>query len=192
VRGRARVVKRSRIGPRAAGPATSAAESRTAGRGPLDPFNPGRDRTVRPSVHSTTAQAQASRRSPMSSLLPTSPLGRVVYGLAVFTFAFWALAIAMLLTWSPGRTLAATTVARLVPRQAPDAEAVAAAVADDDSGSACDQVCDSSHGYSYSYSDDNDRGDDGHGFAWALVDKDGTCYIENGNASHVRARAVNG
>jgi len=140
----------------------------------------------------------------MSPLPRLSPLGRIAFALAVFSLSFWALAGVAFLAWSsPGRTLAATTLARLVDSEANAAETIATAEADDDSGSVCDDACDdaakssssssssSSHSYSYSYTDD-DGDDDGHGFAWALVDRDGSCYIENGNATHVRARAVNG
>ena len=49
----------------------------------------------------------------MHSLFWSSPLGRLVMGLGVFTFAFWALAGAALFAWSPGRGVAMAAVSRL-------------------------------------------------------------------------------
>ena len=42
----------------------------------------------------------------MHSLFWSSPLGRLVVGLGVFTFAFWALAVAAFFAWSPSRGVA--------------------------------------------------------------------------------------
>jgi len=110
----------------------------------------------------------------------SSPIGRALFGLAVFTFAFWALAIAVFLTWSPGRSLAAAAAERVLAPRVPASDALASGDCDLAADTA---LCDDEHGFAY------DTGTDRDDFSWAVVDDDGSVDIEGGNAPHVRSHA---
>jgi len=110
----------------------------------------------------------------------SSPIGRALFGLAVFTFAFWALAIAVFLTWSPGRSLAAAAAERVLAPRVPASDALASGDCDLAADTA---LCDDEPGFAY------DTGKDPDDFSWAVVDDDGSVDIEGGNATHVRSHA---
>jgi hypothetical protein len=119
----------------------------------------------------------------MHSLFWSSPLGRLVVGLGVFTFAFWALAAAALLAWSPGRGVAMAAASHLAARSVRAADAATTPDTGDDS---CSAMCDdaSSNSYSYSYST---GGDDDQDFGWAVLDAGNVMVIDGGEPDHVRA-----
>src|SRR5262245_59653780 len=109
----------------------------------------------------------------MHSLFWSSPLGRLVVGLGVFTFAFWALAAAALLAWSPSRGVAMSAVSRMGSHPVHATEAVATPENEEDS---CSAMCDDAAGYSYDYSTGSENDD----FAWALMDGSGSMTIDGG------------
>lgn len=114
----------------------------------------------------------------------SSPLGRLVVGLGVFTFSFWALAAAALFAWSPSRGVAMAAATRLGPHEV-RANAVAAPDTEEDS---CSAMCDDAAGYSYDYSTGAEDGD----FAWAVLDGSGSMTIDGGEPDHVRSHARRG
>jgi hypothetical protein len=122
------------------------------------------------------------------SLFWSSPLGRLVIGLGVFTFAFWALAAATFIAWSPSRGVAMAAVARAGSHRVHATDAAVSPRTDDDSCSAmCDEAADNS--YSYSNSNGSDEGDD---FGWAVIDAGNDMVIDGGNVQHVRGHARRG
>jgi hypothetical protein len=123
----------------------------------------------------------------MHSMFWSSPLGRVIVGLGVFTFAFWALAAAAFLAWSPSQGVALAAVSQLGAHGVHASDAVETPDTGDDS---CTAGCDaSSDGFSFSTtSDDDDQPD----FAWAVLDGSGSMTIEGGNANEVRVHARHG
>jgi hypothetical protein len=122
----------------------------------------------------------------MHSPLWSSPLGRLLAGVGMFSLASWALAAAAFLTWSPDRGLAAAAIARLVDR-GHQVEAVVATV-EGVPESPCASTCDETSGFSYSTDSDDDR----DGFSWAVMDSDGSVTIDNGDAREFRAHARRG
>jgi len=128
----------------------------------------------------------------MHSLFWTSPLGRVLFGLGVFTFAFWALAAAAFFAWSPNRGVAMSAVTRLGSRPA----RAAASSTPDTKKDSCTAMCDDASSYSYGYStgsDDDDWSDSGRdGFRWAVLDADGSMTTDGGESDHVRSHARRG
>jgi hypothetical protein len=121
----------------------------------------------------------------MHSLFWSSPLGRLVVGLGVFTFAFWALAAAAVVAWSPGRGVAIAAVDRLGSSRVYASEAVA--TPDTEEGS-CSATCDDASGFSYDYN----AGSDADDFGWAVLDGDGTVTIDGGEADRVRSHSRRG
>jgi hypothetical protein len=121
----------------------------------------------------------------MHSLFWSSPLGRLVVGLGVFTFAFWALAAVALFTWSPSRGVAMAAANHLGSPRVHASEAVATPDNKEDS---CSAMCEEATGYSYDYSTGSDTDD----FAWAVVDGSGSVTIDGGDADYVRVRSRNG
>jgi len=117
------------------------------------------------------------------SLFWSSPLGRVVVGLGVFTFAFWALAAAAFFAWSPGRGVAMAAVTHLASHAVRATGAVAAPATGNDS---CTDTC-TDDSYSYSTGSDDEQG-----FAWAVLDTDNDLVIDGGEPNHVRAYARRG
>jgi len=122
----------------------------------------------------------------MHSLFWSSPLGRLVVGLGVFTFAFWALAAAALLAWSPGRGVAMAAASHLAARPV---RASAAATARDIGDDSCSAMCDQASSNSYSYSTGDDDEQD---FSWAVLDAGNVMVIDGGEPNHVRAYARRG
>jgi hypothetical protein len=120
------------------------------------------------------------------SLFWSSPLGRLVIGLGVFTFAFWALAAAAFVAWSPSRGVAMAAVARAGSHRVHAANAAATPRTGDDS---CSAMCDVETSSSYSYSNGSDDGDD---FGWAVIDAGNDMVIDGGNVQHVREHARRG
>lgn len=120
----------------------------------------------------------------MHSLFWSSPLGHLVVGLGVFTFAFWALAAAALVAWSPSRGVAIAAVDRLGSPQVHASEAVATPT---EEGS-CTATCDDASGFSYDY----DSGSDVDDFAWAVLEGNGTMTIDGGEADRVRSHSRRG
>jgi len=84
-----------------------------------------------------------------------------MFALAVFTFAFWSLALAAFLAWSPGRSVAAAAVARFVAPRDADTAALAADSIENLPDTA---LCEDEAGFSYSTDDDADDS-----FSWSLV-----------------------
>ena len=121
----------------------------------------------------------------MHSPFWSSPLGRLVVGLGVFTFSFWALAAAALCAWSPSRGVAMAAVTRLGSHAVRATNAVAAPAKEEDP---CSAMCDDAAGYSYDSSTGADDGD----FAWAVLDGSGSMTIEGGEPDHVRSHARRG
>lgn len=123
----------------------------------------------------------------MHSVFWSSPLGRVVVGLGVFTFAFWALAAAAFLAWSPSRGVALAAVSQLGSQRVHASDAVDTPDTGDDS---CTTGCDASaEDFSYSTrSDDGDQPD----FGWAVLDAGGSMTIDGGEADQVRIHARHG
>ena len=123
----------------------------------------------------------------MHSVSWSSPLGRVIVGLGVFTFAFWALAAATFFAWSPSGAVALAAASQLGSHRAHAPEAVETPDTEDDS---CTAGCDaSSEGFSYNTgSDDGDEPD----FAWAVLDGNGSMTIDGGEADQVRVHAPHG
>ena len=122
----------------------------------------------------------------MHSLFWSSPLGRLAIGLGVFTFAFWALAVAVFFAWSPSRGVAMAAASRLASRPVRAAAAVTTPDTQDDS---CSAMCDDAAGYSYGYNTGSDADQD---FAWAVLDTGNDMIIDGGEADHVRANARRG
>jgi len=116
----------------------------------------------------------------------SSRLGRLVIGLGVFTFAFWALAAAAFVAWSPSRGVAMAAVARAGSHRVHATNAAATPHTGDDS---CSAMCEEPAGYSYSYSNGADEGDD---FGWAVIDAGNDMVIDGGNVQHVREHARRG
>jgi hypothetical protein len=110
----------------------------------------------------------------------------VIVGLGVFTFAFWALAAAAFLAWSPSHGVAVAAVSRHGSHAAKITNAVAAPGTKDDS---CTAMCDGDSGYSYGYSTGSDGDED---FAWAVLDAGNDMVIDGGEPSHVREHARKG
>jgi hypothetical protein len=132
----------------------------------------------------------------MHSQFWSSPLGRVVVGLGLFTFAFWALAAAAFFAWSPNRGVAMAGLSRLGahPHTVHATDAVSAPDTEKDP---CTAMCDDASSFSYSYStgsgadeDGSDHADDG--FGWAVLDASGSMTIDGGEPDHVRAHARKG
>jgi hypothetical protein len=121
----------------------------------------------------------------MHSLFWSSPFGRLIVGLGVFTFAFWALAAAALFAWSPSRGVAMAAVSHLGSHEVKASEAVAAPDQEEDP---CSAMCDDAAGFSYDYSTGSENDD----FAWAVMDGNGSLTIDGGEAEHVRANARQG
>ena len=121
----------------------------------------------------------------MHSLFWSSPLGRLVVGLGVFTFSFWALAAAALFAWSPSRGVAMAAVNRLGSHAVRTVNAVAAPDAEKDP---CAAMCDDATGYAYDYSTGAEDGD----FGWALLDASGSMTIDGGEPDHVRSHVRRG
>ena len=121
----------------------------------------------------------------MHSQFWSSRLGRLVLGLGVFTFAFWALAAAAFLAWSPSRGVALAAAGQLGSRRVHASDAVETPDPGDDS---CTAGCDASS-FSYSTgSGDDDQPD----FAWAVLDGSGSMTIDGGEADQVRVHARHG
>jgi hypothetical protein len=118
----------------------------------------------------------------MHSPFWSSPLGRVIVGLGVFTFAFWALAAAAFFAWSPGRGIATAAASHFDPHPVHASDAVRTPGTVDDS---CAALCDHPAGCSYSYSTGTEDDPD---FAWAVLDADGRMTVDGGEADDVRAR----
>ena len=123
----------------------------------------------------------------MHSLFWSSPLGRLIVGLGVFTFAFWALAGAAFFAWSPSRGVAMAAVRHLAPRAVHASDAVTTPDTRDDT---CSAMCDDDAGYSYSYSTASDE--DEPDFGWAVLDAGNDMVIDGGEPNHVRANARRG
>lgn len=124
----------------------------------------------------------------MHPLFWSSPLGRVIVGLGVFTFAFWALAAAVLVAWSPTRGVATAAVSRMAARSVRAADAATAPdTADDSCTPMCDEAASTSNSYSYSTGDDGEQD-----FAWAVLDAGNVMVIDGGEPDHVRAHARHG
>jgi hypothetical protein len=119
----------------------------------------------------------------MHSLFWSSPLGRTIVGLGVFTFTFWALAAAAFFAWSPGRGVAMAAVTHLASHAVRATDAVAAPDTGDDS---CTATCEDD---SYSYGTGSDDHQD---FAWAVLDAGNVMVIDGGEPNHVRANARRG
>jgi len=116
------------------------------------------------------------------SLFWSSPLGRVIVGLGVFTFAFWALAAAAFFAWSPGRGVAMAAVTHLASHAVHATDALAAPA---ENNSCTDTCTDDSYSYSTGSGDDQD-------FAWAVLDAGNELVIDGGEPNHVRAYARHG
>jgi hypothetical protein len=122
----------------------------------------------------------------MHSQLWSSPLGRVIVGLGVFTFAFWALLAAAFVAWSPSRSAAMAAVSRVGSHSVHATDAVSAPrTGKDDS---CTAMCDDAAGYSY----DSSTGTDGDDFGWAVLDAGNDMVIDGGEPAHVREHARRG
>jgi hypothetical protein len=121
----------------------------------------------------------------MHSLFWSSPLGRVVVGLGVFTFSFWALAAAALFAWSPSHGVAMAAVNRLGSHAVRTVNAVAAPDVQEDP---CAAMCDDATGYAYDYSTGTEDGD----FGWAVLDGSGSMTIDGGEPNHVRSHVRRG
>ena len=119
----------------------------------------------------------------MHSLFWSSPLGRVVVGLGVFTFAFWAMAAAAFFAWSPGRGVAMAAANHLGTRTVHATDAVTTPDTRDDS---CAAMCEDD-----SYSTSTGAGDEPR-FGWALLGADNVMVIDGGDPSHVREHARRG
>jgi len=111
----------------------------------------------------------------------SSPIGRLIFALAVFTFSFWALALSVFLLGSPGRSFAAATAARMARPGSDAREAVAPGAASEAPETT---LCGS--GTSYGYDTDAD------GFTWALVDGDGEVTVESGHAARLHVHGESG
>ena len=114
----------------------------------------------------------------MPSLPLTSPIGRAMFALAVFTLSFWSLALAAFLAWSPGRSVAAAAVARFV---APRDAAAATLAADSMQDLPDTALCEDESGFSYSTDDDDDS------FSWSLMD--GADGVQMGSLRSMRFHA---
>jgi hypothetical protein len=121
----------------------------------------------------------------MNSQFWSSPLGRMIVGLGVFTFSFWALAAATMFAWSPSRGVAMAAVTRIGAHAIRATNAVAQPDTNDDS---CSAMCDDAAGYSYDYS----TGAEDEDFAWAVLDGTGTMTIDGGESDHVRSHVRRG
>jgi len=121
----------------------------------------------------------------MHSVFWSSPLGRVIVALGVFTFAFWALAVAAFFAWSPSRGVAMAAAIQLAPHAVPASDAVTTPDTEDDS---CTAGCDASSN-SFSYSTGSDDEPD---FAWAVLDGNGSMTIDGGDANDARVHARRG
>jgi len=125
----------------------------------------------------------------MHSQFWSTPLGRVIVGLGMFTFAFWALAAAAFFAWSPGRGVAMAAASHLASHAVRASDAVTTPDTEDDS---CNAGCDaSSQSFSYSTGSGSDSEDEPD-FAWAVLDGGGSMTIEGGDASEVRVHARRG
>ena len=121
----------------------------------------------------------------MHPMFWSSPLGRAIVGLGVFTFAFWALAAAAFFAWSPGRGVAMAAASHLATHRVRASQAATAPSTGDDP---CTAMCDdASSSYSYSTGDDGDPD-----FAWAVLDAGNDLVIDGGEPNHVRAYAHRG
>jgi hypothetical protein len=121
----------------------------------------------------------------MHSPFWSSPLGRIVIGLGVFTFSFWALAAATLFAWSPSRGVAMAAVTRLGTHAVRAANAAAVPDTKEDS---CSAMCDDAAGYAYDYS----TGSEDEDFGWAVLEGNGSMTIDGGEPDHVRGNARHG
>jgi hypothetical protein len=121
----------------------------------------------------------------MHSRFWSSPLGRLVVGLGMLTFAFWALAAAALFAWSPSRGVAMAAVSRMGSHQVHAQEALGTP---DDEKDPCSAMCDDAAGYSYDYSTGSESDD----FGWAVMDGSGSLTIDGGEADHVREHSRQG
>jgi len=121
----------------------------------------------------------------MHSPFWSSPLGRMVVGLGVFTFSFWALAAATLFAWSPSRGVAMAAVTRLGSHAVRAANAAAVPDTQEDS---CSAMCDDAAGYAYDYS----TGSEDEDFAWAVLEGNGSMTIDGGEPDHVRSNTRHG
>jgi hypothetical protein len=101
-------------------------------------------------------------------LSPTA--SRVCMALAIFTFACWTLVAATLLTWAPGRAVAMKTAARIADRITSRKHVHSTPRA---ARPIAFELASSAAGFSYSTGDDS-----GSDFAWALVDDDGSAWID--------------
>jgi len=124
----------------------------------------------------------------MHSLFWSSPLGRVIIGLGVFTFAFWALAAAAFLAWSPSQGVAVAAASHHPSHVVKAHEALTAPGTKTDS---CADQCDEASGSSYSY-DYSSGTDDTPDFAWAVLDGSGSMTIDGGDVGEVRGHARHG
>lgn len=122
----------------------------------------------------------------MHSLFWSSPLGRVIVGLGVFTFASWALVAAAFLVWSPSRGVALAAVNHVASHAVRASDAVSTPDTRDDS---CAAMCDDASAYSYDYSTGDESGD---AFAWAVLDAGNDMVIDGGEPQHVREHARHG
>lgn len=122
----------------------------------------------------------------MRSPFWSSTLGRVIFGLGVFTFAFWALLAAAFLAWSPSRGIAMAAASRMVSRRVHATGAVATPRTDKDDS--CSALCDDTADYAYEYS----TGADGEDFAWAVLNAGNDMVIDGGEPAHVREHARRG
>ena len=114
------------------------------------------------------------------SLFWSSPLGRVIVGLGVFTFAFWALAAAAFFAWSPGRGVAMAAVTHLASHAVHATDALAAPA---ENNSCTDTCTDDSYSYSTGSGDDQD-------FAWAVLDAGNELVIDGGEEYWVTDRTL--
>src|SRR6185369_4764210 len=141
------------------------------GRGRARGFQP-RQRGARLNLRNpNTPPRFAAGGPPMNSQFWSSPLGRMIVGLGVFTFSFWALAAATMFAWSPSRGVAMAAVTRIGAHAVRATNAVAQPDTNDDS---CSAMCDDAAGYSYDYS----TGAEDEDFAWAVLDGTGTMTID--------------
>jgi len=122
----------------------------------------------------------------MHSQFWSSRLGRLVLGLGVFTFAFWALLAAAFIAWSPSRGVAMAAVSRVGAHRVHATDAIATPRTD--KHDSCSALCDDAAGFSY----DSSTGADGDDFAWAVLDAGNDMVIEGGDPSHVREHARRG
>jgi len=99
---------------------------------------------------------------------------RALLAVALFTFGSWVLIVAALLTWAPGRGMAAGTLSRMAraASAAPDAAPLAAVAISD-------LVVPAGISSSYSY----DTGPDGEDFSWGLTEGDGDAWINDNRST---------